>query len=122
MPPFPKSSCGWRNFATTVRQTRSMWGRSCRSIRFRAICFFMNAGERMATATLNPTAERWQVSRDEYHADRDCLSNSATSVFIDNPALYHGRFITGEYPHESTKATEFGEVFHEIVLEPQRVV
>ena len=76
----------------------------------------------MATATLNPTAERWQVSRDEYHADRDCLSNSATSVFIENPALYHGRFITGEYPHESTKATEFGDVFHEIVLEPQRVV
>lgn len=67
---------------------------------------------------INPTAARWNVTRQQYHADRECLSNSALGDFLKSPALYHGRHITGIYPREKSTAFDTGTVAHQLILEP----
>lgn len=62
-------------------------------------------------------AELWNCDINEYHADGiNSVSHSELDTFIEDPALYHGRYITGIYPREATKALEFGQVFHAVLL------
>lgn len=66
------------------------------------------------------SAEVWTVPDDSYHADQaNSISHSDLEVFRCSPRLYQGRFLTGEFKRESTKALEFGDIFHEIILAPQ---
>lgn len=65
----------------------------------------------MSTATLPA------LTADQYHADRERLSHSQLEVFIDDPALYHGRFITGEFPAPAaTDTMKLGTIIHDAIL------
>lgn len=58
----------------------------------------------------------WDCSDEEYHADREHVSNSMLGDFIKDPALYYGRYVTGEFPREESTAFDIGTVFHDMVL------
>lgn len=63
----------------------------------------------------------WNVTRDEYHRCRQCLSNSALSDFRASVPLFHGRHVTGEIPpKDSTDAMNLGTALHLLALEPER--
>lgn len=62
-------------------------------------------------------AELWKCEGNEYHADAPAsVSHTELDCFLEDPALYHGRYVTGIYPRETTPALEFGQVFHAVLL------
>lgn len=68
--------------------------------------------------TANPTAQHWDCPAEVYHADRECISRSMLEDFIEDPALFEGKYITREFPPEKGAALDFGTVVHDIVLGP----
>jgi len=55
-----------------------------------------------------------------YHADTSAVSNSMRETLrAKGPAYYHGRYVTGEYADERTKAKDAGSIAHEALLCPQ---
>lgn len=73
------------------------------------------AGENVTMTTT--IAERYDAgTNDEYHAG-DGVSNSRLSVFREDPALYHARFIAKTLPPPpSSEAFDIGTALHELVL------
>lgn len=73
----------------------------------------------------NPFAQRGpghfaalEVTNGDYHNTCDGISNSMLSVFLDDPALFYGMFVTGEYTRSApTPDQEFGSLFHCVVLD-----
>lgn len=63
------------------------------------------------------------IDQDEgdYHADVRRISHSMLEVLHESPRLYHGRFITGEYPFDRSDALDFGKAAHAMALESRRV-
>jgi hypothetical protein len=53
----------------------------------------------------------------EYHADRERLSHSQLEVFLEDPALYAGRFLTGEFPvPKPSAAMELGSAIDALIF------
>lgn len=74
----------------------------------------------MTTATqVEPLgrAEHWPCTPAEYHADDQCLSHSRLEDFIEDPALFEGRYITKRYPARESAAYEFGTLVHDALLQ-----
>lgn len=63
------------------------------------------------------TGRLWDVDRPTYFADRTAVSHSMLEVFIEDPELFEGRFITGEYPEEQKACYDFGTLVHDAVLQ-----
>lgn len=61
------------------------------------------------------SAELMLWSPREYHEDSS-LSHSGLDTFLDDPALYYGRYLSKQWPREESDALEFGSVFHERFL------
>lgn len=72
-------------------------------------------------ATIENTAELIDQPAHEYHADTMRVSHSMLKVFHESPRLYHGRFVTGEYPAQSSDALDFGTAAHAMLLEDRSV-
>lgn len=62
-------------------------------------------------------AEHWPVSPAEYHADNECISHSRLEDFIEDPALFEGRWITGKYPPKESDGFDFGDLVHDAILQ-----
>jgi hypothetical protein len=58
---------------------------------------------------------------EEYHATKGSWSHSQMEVFLEDPALFHGRFITGAYPREESKDFDIGTIAHQAILAPNGV-
>jgi hypothetical protein len=57
-------------------------------------------------------------TNDEYHTKADGVSNSMLGVFLDDPALFHGRYIEKRYPAPAPSGEmEFGTLVHSVLLE-----
>jgi len=64
----------------------------------------------------NKTAQLWECTAAEYHADKEWLSRSSFLEFVEDPALFAGRHLTGIIPpRESTGAMSLGTAFHDMV-------
>lgn len=59
---------------------------------------------------------------DAYHGDRHSVSHSQAEDFLDHPALFHGRHVTGTIPRKTSPDLEFGSLFDAAVFDPQSVV
>ncbi len=66
---------------------------------------------------MNSTATEWKCRASEYHADPR-LSASKLCDFMESPALYYARHVTGELTFPSSHAMAFGTAVHAMVLEP----
>ena len=55
---------------------------------------------------------------DEYHAMKGSWSHSQIEVLIESPPLFHGQFITGDFPMKRTNALDAGTIVHAALLEP----
>jgi len=62
-------------------------------------------------------AEHIECSLLEYHA-RSEWSHSQIETLITSPSLFHGRYITREFPREESKEFDIGTVAHAALLEP----
>jgi hypothetical protein len=58
---------------------------------------------------------------EEYHAIKGSWSHSQMEVLLEDPALFHGRFITGIYPRVASKDFDLGAVAHQAILAPHGV-
>lgn len=70
--------------------------------------------------TLRPAGHvsRLGVSNSEYHARCDGISNSMLSVFLDDPALFEGYYVSKRWQRpSSTTEQAFGSLAHEVILE-----
>jgi hypothetical protein len=57
----------------------------------------------------------------EYHADKTHVGASMLKDFAESPALYHGRYVTGEIPRKPpTPALVLGSLTHCLLLEPEK--
>jgi exodeoxyribonuclease VIII len=64
---------------------------------------------------------RWDVPDDEYYGTKTLVSQSMLKDFIESPLLYHGRYVTREFPPRKTTDSLFiGKALHCLVLEPQK--
>lgn len=57
----------------------------------------------------------------EYHADHSRISHSMLEVFRKSPRLFQGRFLTKEWPGETSSAMDFGKAAHALALESRKV-
>jgi exodeoxyribonuclease VIII len=78
----------------------------------------------MSTATQWTAGEprpemRLTVPEAEYHRLKS-VSQSKLAKFIESPKLYHGTYVTGEFPEKTTAAMMLGTALHIAVLEPER--
>lgn len=65
-------------------------------------------------------AALWHVGDAEYFADKAWLSNSMLKDFTKSPSIYHGRYVAGTLPKEtSTAAMDFGTAVHALLLHPK---
>ena len=63
----------------------------------------------------------WDVDDATYFADATANSQSMVKVHIESPMLYHGRYITGEFPPDPPgKALQAGSALHLAVLQPDK--
>jgi exodeoxyribonuclease VIII len=61
----------------------------------------------------------WDVGRQQYHDDRECVCHSGLEVFRESIPLYHQMYVTGELVRPGdTDAQAFGRAFHTMLLEP----
>ena len=51
-------------------------------------------------------------SNDEYHGDEVYLNASRGKVFLESPALYHGRYVARTIPQQTSEALEHGSLLH----------
>lgn len=51
-----------------------------------------------------------------YHADTTAVSHTALDCFIDDPALYYGRYVSKVWPQEDKDTFTFGRILHEVFL------
>jgi hypothetical protein len=62
----------------------------------------------------------WDVSDDEYYADKDHLSCSMIMDFVESPRLFEAKHITKTIvPKDDSPALLFGKAFHEALLRPE---
>lgn len=65
------------------------------------------------------TAETYEATNEEYHADHSRISNSMRKVFVDSRREYEGQFITNTLPPRNrTAALDDGYIGHAAILEP----
>jgi hypothetical protein len=64
------------------------------------------------------TAARWDVSREAYHADRECVSSSGLRLFAECPQEFRLRQLGLVETGPGTDATDIGEAVHSHWLEP----
>lgn len=74
----------------------------------------------MIAAANEIVAGEWDVSRQEYHADKTCLCNSALSDFRQSVLLYYQRHVTGVLAKEPTDEMNLGTALHYATLEPEK--
>lgn len=61
---------------------------------------------------------RLDVSNEDYHRSADGISNSMLSVFLDDPALFEGRYLSRRYPAPpQSPEFAFGSLAHAVILE-----
>lgn len=56
------------------------------------------------------------LTAEKYHADPATSRSQIKTMLVDGPEEFESRHIKNEQPFEETDATEFGTIFHEIVL------
>ena len=66
-------------------------------------------------------AEHYQCSAADYHGDWTHVGNSMLSDFLDHPALFYGRHITGRFPQKERTPLLKGTALHEDILLPGRL-
>lgn len=63
----------------------------------------------------------WQPTNKEYHADTEAIGSSMLKDFLRSPALYYGRYVTGDIPRrQATPEMLLGTWTHCLVLEPHK--
>lgn len=61
-----------------------------------------------------------ELSNEEYHAHTDSISRSAIMDFMQSPRKYWANYLNPNRPSKkTTEAMEFGENFHQMILEPK---
>ena len=64
--------------------------------------------------------EFWDVSTEEYHADRDHESHHRLKLFRQSIPKYKDAYVDYEETPKATAPMEFGTAFHTFVLEPEK--
>lgn len=62
----------------------------------------------------------WNVTADEYHADRTRVRFSSLKDFDRNPELYYKRWVTGELKSSESDSLKIGSALHCSLLEPSK--
>jgi exodeoxyribonuclease VIII len=68
-------------------------------------------------SAMNANPKLWNCTNEEYHGDSTHVSHSSLDCLIASQVLYHGKYVTGIFPQETTPAMEFGTMFHGWTLE-----
>lgn len=59
----------------------------------------------------------WDVTQDEYHADRACDSFTTLKCFADSAVLYEATYVSGLFTEDEKKDFLIGRALHLLVLE-----